>query len=263
MILIKTIILLCLLPFFALAKSNLKPDDLNQEESKTILTVAIEKVGYFPYNYEENGQIKGFTIDVLDYIEANSKYDFEFIILPWPRALYLVAEGKVDLILTLFRNSKREEIYHFIEPYYGYEVNQLFTLVANEFEFNGQLQKLAPYSIGTKREFSYGQVFDQANYLTKLPAPTEEVLLKQLLTKRIDIAISNPYVFNKLILKNKVSTKIKSLKPYVAKTPVYLGLTKGREDSQEIKKTIGQLIKKFKSSPHYQKLLVKYKLNFK
>jgi polar amino acid transport system substrate-binding protein len=152
MMMLKNIIFsLCLLSCFVLANISLKPDDILAKKAKVILTVAIEEIDYFPYNYKENGEIKGFTIDFLNYIEANSKYDFEFVMLPWPRALHLVAEGKVDLVLTLFKNKKREKIYHFIEPSYGYEVNQFFTLSNSKIEFNGQLQQLSSYSIGTKR----------------------------------------------------------------------------------------------------------------
>jgi polar amino acid transport system substrate-binding protein len=233
------------------------------ESGKVILTVAIEEIGYFPYNYEENGEIKGFSIDVLNYFEENSKYDFEFIILPWPRALYLVEQGEVDLILTLFKNERRDKIYHFIEPSYGYEVNQLFTLKDSKLEFSGQLHQLTSYSLGTKREYSYGEKFDQANYLTKLPVLTEEVLLKLLLSERIDIAISNPYVFNQLISRYNVSNEVKAIWPYIDKTPVYLGLTKGRDDALEIKQTFGQLTEQLKASHHYQELLNKYHLNFK
>jgi polar amino acid transport system substrate-binding protein len=258
----KIIILLYLFSFSIFANTGLKVDGIDSKQERIILTVAIEEIGYFPYNYEENGEIKGFTIDVLDYIKAHSKYDFEFIIMPWPRALYLLAEGEVDLILTLFKNKKREQIYHFIEPSYGYEVNQLFTLKDTKFEFTGELEQLTSYSIGTKREFSYGKVFDRANYLTKLPALTEEVLLKLLLSKRIDMAIANPYIFNQLISKNNATSKVRTIEPYVAKTPVYLGLTKRRENSKKIKETFGKIIEQLKSSSYYQELLNKYQLNF-
>ena len=143
----------------------------------------------------------GFTIDVINYFEANSNYDFEFIVLPWARSLYLVEQGKIDLILTLFKNKEREQLFHFIEPSYGSEANQLFTLIDNDIKFNGELNQLSPYAIGTVREYSYGIAFDESHYLTKLPALTEEVLLKLLLAKRIDIAISNPITFNEIIQK--------------------------------------------------------------
>lgn len=259
---IKTILFLTVLPLFVLANTNQQLDDNLLGKNKTILTVAIEEIGYFPFNYTENGEIKGFSVDILDYIEANSKYDFEFIILPWPRAIHLVAEGRIDLILTLFKNSERESKYHFIEPSYGDEINQLFTLADNKFVFNGQLQQLIPYSIGTVREYSYGEVFDEAPNLQKLPALTEEILLKLLLGKRIDMIISNPLIFNHLITKNNVGSKVKAIVPYISLTPVHMALTKNRENAQEIKKTIGQLTQQLKESPYYQELLDKYELNY-
>jgi len=262
-IFIKIVLYLCVLPFSVLAQTGLKADENSSEKEKIILKVAISEAGYFPFDYKENGEIKGFSVDVLNYFKANSKYDFKFITLPWPRALYLVAQGKVDLILTLFKTARREQIYHFIDPSYGNEVNQLFTLVDNKFEFNGQLQQLTPYSIGTIREYSYGDTFDRAKYLKKLPVLTEGVLLKLLIAKRIDIAISNPLIFKNIILKEKAESKVKAIEPYITVTPVYMALTRAREDSQEIKKTLGQLTQQLKASAYYQTLLNKYQLNFK
>ncbi|TWX57722.1 substrate-binding periplasmic protein [Colwellia hornerae] len=256
-------IILFLYPLTVLAQSSAKPELPLLEKGKTVLTVAMEDIGYFPFYYQENGEIKGFSVDVLNYIEAHSNYDFEFIILPWPRAVHLVAEGRVDLILTLFKTSKRKQIYHFIEPAYANEINQLFTLKDNYFEFDGQLQQLTPYSIGTIREYSYGEYFDGASYLNKLPALTEEILLKLLLGKQVDMLISNPLVFNQIIAKNKMNDQVKAIEPYISLTPVYMALTKKRKDSLVIKKTLGQLTVQLKASPVYQKLLTKYQLNFK
>lgn len=269
MTIIQTILLTTFLPLFALANSNsnfastAKVNAANVNTAKIILTVAIEEIGYPPYEYEENGEIKGFTIDILKYFEVNSNYDFEYIMLPWPRALHLVAQGQVDMILTLFKKPEREKIYHYIEPHYGYEVNQFFTLADKDIEFTGQLQQLSPYSIGTKRSFSYGQKFDQANYLTKLPALTEAVLLKLLLAGRVDIALSNPFIFSQLINEKNVGDKIKPIQPYLEITPVYLALTKKREDAIEIKETLGKLTERLKKSPYYQELLERYLLDFK
>jgi ABC-type amino acid transport substrate-binding protein len=261
MIFIKIIFLLSIASLSASADQDLVSEDIVLENDKTILTVAIEEVGYFPFNYKENGEIKGFSIDVLKYIEANSKYRFEFSILPWPRALYLVEKGKIDIILTLFKASDREKKYHFIEPNYAYEINQLFTLTDNDFKFTGQLQQLSPYSVGTVREYSYGVDFDQATYLNKLPVLTEDVLLKLLLGKRIDLMIGNPLAFDDLISKMKVGSQVKAIQPYISLTPVYMALTRKREDYKDILQTFKTRIEKLKASTYYQDLLNRYKLH--
>lgn len=249
------------LPLYVFADTSVMPNSYLLTKNKVILTVAITDGGYFPYNYKEDGERKGLTIDVINYFKENSTYDFEFLTVPWPRALYLVAHGKIDLVLTLFKTPERENIYHFIEPSYGYEVNQLFTLADKNVEFNGQLQQLSPYSIGIIREYSYGENFDQANYLNKFSALTEEKLLKLLLSKRIDMVVSNPFIFNRIISKYDVTSQIRAIKPYISVTPVYIALSKGRNDSQEIKKILGQLIQKLKASLYYQELLDKYQLD--
>ena len=260
---INLVFILCLVPFSVFAYPSETPDNPLSNKKKIPITVAISDVGYYPFSYIENGEVRGFSIDILHYVENNSKYEFKFITMPWPRALHFVSIGKADLILALFSTAKREKIYHLIEPTYGQEVIQLFTLVESEIKFNGPLQQLIPYSIGTLREYSYGEAFDKADYLEKLPASTEALLLKLLLGKRIDIAISNAPTFNKLILKENLSAKIKAIEPYITLKPVHMALTKNRKDAHEIKQTLSQLIQLLKTSPYYQELLEKYQMNYK
>ncbi|WP_158970586.1 ABC transporter substrate-binding protein [Paraglaciecola sp. L3A3] len=264
-ILIKIIFLFLIYPLSVIAHTSATPKILMPASTanKITLTVATTEHGSSPYNFEENGSRKGLSIDILNYIEKNSKYDFEFIILPWSRAMHFVAEGKIDLMLTLFKSAKREQAYHFIEPSYANEAIQLFTLTDNKFEFNGHLADLTPYIIGVKSGFSYGESFEQANYLTKFSTFTEEVLLKLLLGKRIDFVISNPLHFNKLISNQSIRSKVKGMTPYIAMTPLYIALTKKRKNSLEIKENLEQLTKQLITTPYYQELLNKYQLNFK
>jgi polar amino acid transport system substrate-binding protein len=259
----KIAFLLCFLPFFVLAKTSLKPYENLSRKNNITLTVAITEAGYFPYNYNDNGERKGLSVDILNYFESHSKYDFEFVTVPWTRGLNLVARGKIDLILTLFKTSKREKIYHFIEPPYGDEANQLITLTSSKIEFTGQLQQLTPYSIGTIREYSYGETFDKANYLNKYPALNEEVLMKMLLAGRVDSIIGNPLIFQSIVSRGNIGTKIKAILPHIALTPVHIALSKNRDDSQEIKQTFEQLTQHFKASAYYQELLIKYNINFR
>lgn len=259
---IKIIILLWVVPHFAFAERHSTAERSLLTAKKTVLTVAIGKAGYFPFNYREDGDIKGFSVELLNYIEKNSNFDFEFIILPWPRALHLVSQGNVDIILTLFKTPTRNEFFHFIEPSYGDEVNQLYTLADSDFKFTGQLQQLVPYSIGTIREYSYGEAFDRASDLNKLPALTEEVLLKLLLNKRVDMLIANALNFNDVITKANANAQVKAIKPYIEVTPMYMALSRKRKDALAIKQALGLLVTEFKNSAQYQELKDKYQLNY-
>jgi len=246
----------------ALANSNAVLGESFPEKEKITLRVAIGDKGYTPFIQIENDEIKGFTADIFDYITANSKYNFEYIIVPWPRALVLVSNGQLDLIPIFFKTEKREQLYHFIQPSYANEVNQLFALKSNKIEFDGDLQQLLPYSIGIRREYSYGQAFDQAKNLQKSPAVNEEILLKLLLNGLVDSVISNPLVLNPFISEYNATDKVKAIEPYISTTPVFLALTKEREDSQEIKDTFEKTLKRLITTPYYQELLEKYQLNY-
>lgn len=257
------IFVLSLFPLIAMAHTG---DLFNKQlpsEEKITLTVAIEEVGYFPFNYTENGILKGFTVDVLKYIEANSKYKFSYIKMPWPRALHLVSQGKVDLIPTLFKNKKRIHEYLFVEPSYAYEVNQLFALENKNIEFNGLLSQLNDYKIGTVREYSYGEKFDAASQIKKFTSLNEEVLVSALINKRVDAIVGNPFILNRVMEQQNVSSKIEAIKPYLAHTPVYLALTKKRKNAAKIKLALEEQIRVLKLSPYYIELLNKYQLNFK
>lgn len=254
------LIYFCILP--VLTNSGKVLADAIREKEKVVLQVAIGNKGYFPFIQINNDEITGFTKDIFDYIAANSKYDFEYIQVPWPRALLLVEKGQLDLIPMFFKTSEREQRYHFIHPSYANEVIQLFSLKSSKIEFDGNLQQLEPYSIGIRREYSYGKAFDKASNLQKLPAVSEEVLLKLLQKGLVDLIISNPMVFNKLITNLNVSEKIKAIKPYISKTPVFVALTKKRADSLEIKMALENIIKQLISTPYYQTLLNKYQINY-
>jgi polar amino acid transport system substrate-binding protein len=261
MIFMNRVLLLYALSFSVFSQEVVIPNTLKTPD-RVVLKVAVEQAGFFPFNYQENGNIKGFSIDILNYIKAYSKYDFEFIILPWPRALHLVGQGELDIILGFFITPERAQTYHIIHPSYGYEVNQLFTLKGTDINFTGKLAELTPYSIGTVREYSYGKAFDQASHLKKYPVLSEEVLLKLLLGGRLDAILGNPFTFTRIAQKSGVNAKIKSISPYVDLTPVHMALTRGRVDADEVKRTFERLIRQLKTSVYYQELLDKYRLNY-
>jgi hypothetical protein len=74
--------------------------------------------------------------------------------------------------------------------------------------------------------------------------------------------IGNPFAFKEIISKKKVNAKVKAIKPYVAITPVYMALTRQRQDSGAIKAKFDKLTEKLKLTPYYKELLDKYQLNF-
>ena len=227
---------------------------------KMVLTVGFSDTDYPPFNFEKNGIYQGFTIDVLKYIEANSSFVFKFIKLPWPRVLQSVKNGDVDVVATLFKTKPRESFYAYVEPAYGFEVNQFVSLKSNAFQYNGNLHSLSDVTIGTVREYSYGKSFDQADYLNKKAVIDEGTLVKVLLGGRVDLIIGTPMTFFHILRKEFKSEAVQMITPIIERTPVYFALTKKRNNYQSIQQQLGQIVSQFKMTAGYQKLFDKYNL---
>ena len=76
---------------------------LAEEGSLTIITE-----NWPPYNYEENGEVKGFSTEIVQAImkELNVNYDIQ--VLPGARGEKLLEEGTQVMNFSLFRNAARE-----------------------------------------------------------------------------------------------------------------------------------------------------------
>ena len=251
------VLLLLLTSFSFIAQAD---EVANSPVDKKILKVGFGIIDYPPYNYVINDEYQGIVIDIFHYIEDNSDYTFEFIKLPWPRVLQSVETGRLDIVATLFKVKMREERFYFVEPAYGTEINQLFTLTDTDVEFDGDLTQLKALSIGTIRDYSYGDVFDQATFLNKRPVIDEHTLIRLLKGGRFEMAIGNPTAFYKVASELNLKKHIKAISPIVSKTPVHLAITKQRKDAAQINNTLNELIVKLKASAHYQQLLDKYDL---
>jgi len=225
---------------------------------KTVLTVGFSETDYPPYNFDKDGIYQGFAIDIFRHIESQSSFIFKFVKLPWPRVLQSVKNGEVDLVATLFKTASREELYAYVEPAYGFEVNQFLSLKSNAVEYDGDLRSLSDITIGTVREYSYGKAFDQAEYLDKKAVLDEATLVKVLLGGRVDLIIGNPMTFFHILKQEFKSEAVQMVSPIVERTPVYFALSKKIDNYHSIQRQFGQIVTEYKMTQDYQKLFDKY-----
>ena len=84
----------------------------NAEEPR--LTIITED--WPPYNYEENGAVKGFSTEIVQALLDKLDLDYEIRILPGARGEKLLAEGTQVMSFSLFRTPERENQYKWIGP---------------------------------------------------------------------------------------------------------------------------------------------------
>jgi len=71
---------------------------------------------YPPFEYEENGKIKGFTVEVIQTLLSKIGLQGKFHIWSWARAEKTALEESNVLIHTLTRSEKRENQYKWVGP---------------------------------------------------------------------------------------------------------------------------------------------------
>jgi len=98
--------------------------DLTKEE-KIFLTqhsiiTAQNEADYPPYNFNENGQPKGFSIDYLNLLAKRLGIKIKYISgHTWSEYMEMIRNDKIDVMLNIMRTPKREKFLHFTQPYAG------------------------------------------------------------------------------------------------------------------------------------------------
>ncbi len=114
-------------------------------------------VSNWPYAYESSGQIEGLYPAIAR--EAFHRMGANVILeaYPWKRLIYMIDRGEIG-VLGIYKNSKRQLVYDFSEPYFRNET-VLFALKDKAKILTGW-NKLVGRTIGVGRGFSYGDQFD-------------------------------------------------------------------------------------------------------
>lgn len=69
-----------------------------------------------PYNYQENGQLKGMTTEIVRAIMTLTGDDFEVMLLPSMRASHILQTRPKTIMYSMFRTVAREPLYKWVGP---------------------------------------------------------------------------------------------------------------------------------------------------
>ncbi len=80
--------------------------------SETLQVTCFEKDRIVEF---EDGQVKGFAVDILNYIATQEKWEVEYLQCTFPECLSHLKDGTADLVLSLGYTEERDEIFDFSE----------------------------------------------------------------------------------------------------------------------------------------------------
>jgi len=170
----------------------------NKNRENTII-FGVEDV-YPPYSYVENGELKGFNIDLGNEIAIILNKKVKFHLIEWDDMIQTLNSNKVDAIASVTKTDSRKKRVDFSKPYYFENVTAVYK---NNLKFINKQElknKRIACVLGT-----VSQIYLEENLKkTKLSIVSlNSVLLELLKANHTDVIVLEEYVAKKFVNSNK------------------------------------------------------------
>ncbi len=173
------------------------------EESDILLSETIEIRAYCedfnPYSFKEDGQLTGFSVDLLRAMAKQAKINISIELGPWKRYLKLVEKTPNTMLFTATRNSNREDRFKWVGPING-RTQKLFKLKEHKTDWKmiiddssnaAALNSIVKYQypvIAVSGDASEKNLTDQGYNVFAGPKP--ELNVKQFINERAPLIVN-------------------------------------------------------------------------
>lgn len=223
-------------------------------------------VNWQPFSYRnEQQQIRGLDVELLNAIFQRANYQAKFSEMPWARVLHELKFGTVQLAMSANITTERQQYARFSHPYREEETAIVIRRQDVE-RWRGittleQLINTPDFHIGVLKGFDYGNTFRQLMARPELQSRLQmrlrlEQLLKMLQGGRIQGFILDPHGLQEWRHKDELQDGLHILLR-IELTPVHLMLSKKSTTETQLQQ-INLAIEQLKQSPDYQQILDRY-----
>ncbi|WP_406670007.1 transporter substrate-binding domain-containing protein [Methanolobus sp. ZRKC4] len=81
-------------------------------------TIKIGIEEYNPITFVEDGVVKGFNVDIIEYISEKEDWEIEYVPSTWSECIENLESGEIDLIMTMVYTEERDKKYDYAsEPF--------------------------------------------------------------------------------------------------------------------------------------------------
>lgn len=211
-----------------------------------------------PYEFMENGTLKGIDADMIKAVCAKLGLTPKFEETPWKRGMTEVKEGKVDAIFSLYRNDEREGFLYFPEKGLSVEKNILVSKKGGDVKV-AKMDDLNGKTVGVISEYSYGDAFDNYKGAVRDESANTEMLLKKLENDRIPVIVVNELIYNSLAKKLGLADKLE-VQPFVVSTEaMYVGFSQAKgEAAKKLTEDFSKAINELVASGEQKKIIDSY-----
>jgi polar amino acid transport system substrate-binding protein len=252
-LLIQVLFTVCLIVIFTPGKAN--PLDSR--------TLEIGTLDYPPYIHpgKDLTLVDGAATRIVRAVFDDMDQPVHIRIYPWARALTLLEEGKIDALFTAYKTKEREAFAIYSNEILFVQEISLFSLKDAIIPYVGHLTSVMDNAINTINTESYGKEFDQLrtqNAFSKLVAVgTAEQCLGMLVTKRVDLWVSNRLGAYFVAKQEQNGDVLHELTPPIDQEPSYIMFTK-KKNLGRTRDRFDARLRAFKETGRYKAIVDDY-----
>ncbi|WP_164882418.1 substrate-binding periplasmic protein [Paenirhodobacter populi] len=144
---------------------------------------------FAPYNFRQDGRFQGLDIDILNAAAVAMNVRFDYLPLPWHRALLAFDNGQADALFQLTPTEQRSRTWRMVGPLRD-TVIVFVTRADSPLRDIRSLNDLRGRAVGVVRGFTYSEAFDRADFFLRESSVDEETNLRKVLLGRCDLAVA-------------------------------------------------------------------------
>ncbi|MGI0119607.1 substrate-binding periplasmic protein [Zooshikella sp. RANM57] len=177
----------------------------------------------------------GYSYELISEALKISGYSLEVIFLTWDRAMELAKKGHTDGVFPAYYSKKREKYFIFSKPIPGGPVG-FYSRTENNYTFASDPRENFAKAIEPLKNLTFGVVegyvnyapFDEATYLKKQYTISDDLNIKRLFKKQVDIIFIDKYVAQYIIAKKYpwYSLELEFIKPALEIKNLHIAFSK-------------------------------------
>lgn len=185
---------------------------------------AIAESDFPPYNFLEGDTLVGIDADIVSAVEAQLGLDFSVETAPWKRVVNAVDNGDVTFGFQFVGTPERFEKYNMVGPIRNGETVFMIR-IGEDIRYNS-LSDLNAYTIGVVNGYSYSTEFDAAEGLNKQAVNSNDLNVKKLINKRIDMIVGDRMALAYIAKSLGVSDQVEFIDRPLKVVPRYVAFAK-------------------------------------
>ncbi len=206
-----------------------------------------------PFEYvDQNGNYKGFNVDIMRAIAIEMGIDIELRPMPWFSAVLALRNGDIDMIQGMKYNTSRATFYDFSDPYL---ISALGIFVRTDTNYIVNLEDLRKRRVAIQRDDFAGEVLWHVPEIELVETETHQMAINKLLAGEVDAYVGNQLTGLYLVQQDNRRGEVKKVGEDLL--PSNYGMAVNRGDTRYLE-TFNEGLERIRENGTYDKIYSKW-----